>query len=80
MSASILTYSKSVGIETDMNTKDFGSDFLDIFKKELERSYIQNIELHKNELRFKAPIFRFTWNGWNVFNPVSSGKIKIIDK
>ena len=76
----IYTYQKSIGIDTDKSTEEFKADFFTSFKQELEDSYIFDTEIFKSELRFKAPIARFTWNGWNVFNPVSEGIVKITSR
>jgi hypothetical protein len=43
----------------------------------LKSSKIHNLTNNSNSIKFKAPLFRFTWNGFNLFNPVSNGRIKI---
>ncbi len=36
-------------------------------------AYIHNVEYKEDMVKFSASPFRFIWNGWNVFNPVSNG-------
>ncbi len=49
----------------------FHSAILDLIKS----SKIHNLTHNSSTIKFKAPLFRFTWNGFNLFNPVSNGKI-----
>lgn len=57
---------------------DFLPDFLEKLENYMhEYAYIQNITSGENSLRFIAPPFRFAWNGWNLFNPISNGSFFI---
>ncbi len=56
----------------------FRDEFLYRFKNYLhEFAYMQRISLKDNLLQFSGPLFRFVWNGWNMFNPVSNGQIQV---
>jgi len=73
----IFSYKNSLSANTKKSADVFSKDFLYLFEKKLKESYIHNIELTETQINFKAPIARFTWNGWNVFNPISEGSVKI---
>ncbi|MBN2893011.1 MAG: hypothetical protein JXL97_14175 [Bacteroidales bacterium] len=45
--------------------------------KKLRNSYIHNITHHEKKINFSAPVFRFVWNGFNLFNPISKGEISL---
>ena len=42
-----------------------------------EKSYIHNIFIKENYLKFLGPPFRFAWNGFVLFNPISNGEFWI---
>ncbi|MEA2042056.1 MAG: hypothetical protein U9N85_05840 [Bacteroidota bacterium] len=52
--------------------------FFELFKEEFHNSYIQhgNIKQTKRSLAFSGTIFRFVWNGWNIFNPIAKGRLE----
>ena len=53
--------------------EEFKYLFLSELQKEIKDSAIFNVKENQDRVFFKAPIFRFVWNGWNRFNPVSYG-------
>jgi hypothetical protein len=68
-------HSKTFSIKTFKQPEDFKKEFFRIFRDKLKTSYVSDIVQTEDTIRFKAPIARFAWNGWNVFNPVSRGSI-----
>jgi hypothetical protein len=61
-------------IHTSIN--NFASEYFKIFKKKLTESYIFNYKVDGNCIEFNGTVFRFAWNGWNLFNTISYGKIE----
>ncbi len=56
----------------------FRDEFLYRFSNYLrEFAYMQKVSVNDNSLIFSGPPFRFVWNGWNMFNPVSNGQIQV---
>ena len=47
-------------------------------KERLKKSYVFHTSQEGRTLRFKGSIFRFTWNGWDIFNNITHGKIKFL--
>ncbi|MBN2663261.1 MAG: hypothetical protein JXR68_06395 [Bacteroidales bacterium] len=49
---------------------------------DLRNSYMKNILVEEKKIKFVGNIFRFVWNGFNVFNPIYKGEIsfKIIGR
>ncbi len=79
MSFKLAGISDVVTIPAVIPVEDFREEFFHRMRSYLQQSaYIQNVEVSGNSLRFAAPPFRFVWNGWNLFNPVSNGKFEVI--
>ena len=78
-SYTFLTLSVSSKIKTDISVLDFNDKFFKRVDKELDSAYIKNIVKDEKSRKFKGTLFRFIWNGWNVFNPISRGKIEIVN-
>lgn len=72
-----LVHKRKINIVTNKKPQLFCNHFFVSLINELENSYISEIEIQENELSFTAPPGRFAWNGWNLFNPISAGKIRI---
>lgn len=70
------SYSKVFDIKTFRNKEKFIKEFQEIYCQKLNDSYIKTIKTTKDSVSFKGTICRYTWNGWNLFNPISSGEIK----
>lgn len=47
-------------------------------KERLKASYVFHTKQEGRTLKFKGSIFRFTWNGWDVFNNITHGKIRFL--
>ncbi len=56
----------------------FSNLFFETVKKRLTESYVFHIKQVERELEFKGSIFRFVWNAWDVFNPITKGKIRFL--
>ena len=73
----LLKYHTVMRITTHKNQQELRKDFFKIFMFELKKGYFRDIQQTKTTVYFKGPICRFTWNGWNLFNPVTEGKLRI---
>lgn len=71
----ILGHKKTLEFVTARNAQEFQNEFFKRVNEELEKSYVKEIHAQENNIIFKASIGRFSWNGWNIFNPVTKGKI-----
>lgn len=67
-------------IKTELNHEELKESLHDLILLKVRESYIHNITHNKDYIKFKAPIFRFVWNGFNVFNPISKADIRIESK
>lgn len=56
--------------------EDFALEYFNHVQRKLTESYVFNYQIEGNLMTFKGSIFRFVWNGWNVFNSISSGEIE----
>lgn len=73
----LLKYHTLMRITTHKDQQELRKDFFKIFMFELKKGYFRDIQQTTTTIFFKGPIFRFTWNGWNLFNPVTSGKLRM---
>ena len=72
---------KAIGaVCTLCSSDEFAVEFFKIINHKLDQSYIFKKTINGNKLSFKGGIFRFIWNGWNLFNPISSGEIEFIEE
>ncbi|MFN8256721.1 MAG: hypothetical protein U0W24_13585 [Bacteroidales bacterium] len=72
----ILSHGRKNEILIGIDINAFASMYFDIFTKRLTESYIFNHKRSANKLEFKGSNFRFVWNGWDLFNTLSSGEIE----
>ncbi len=70
------THTQQIIINEDVDF--FANIFFEKVKKRLQKSYILENEQTARELNFKGSIFRFAWNAWDLFNPISKGKIQFM--
>ncbi len=77
MSNFILRYKKSVELVTVLNARQFQEEFFKQIDEKLKNSYVKEIHKKDNQIIFKATIGRFSWNAWNIFNPITKGTIKL---
>ncbi len=81
MSYSFIGLAERVFLPAEVPSNYFKDRFLTKFEVFLrQKSYIQDVKVADNSLIFRGPMFRFVWNGWNMFNPVSNGQISIYGK
>ena len=75
-----LTHRRTEQIVPTIPTDEFSEEFFTSIENRLIKSHIVNIKKGHNKLFFKGVIFRFVWNGWNLFNGISKGEFRIIEK
>ncbi len=75
----LYTYYEKKDIQTDFPAEEFRKQFFASFSEKLVNADVREIRISTDEIEFTAPIGRYTWNGWNIFNPVTSGKLKIVE-
>ena len=63
-----------IAIMPDIN--NFAIAYFEILTKRLKDSYIFQSEIKGNKLIFSGSIFRFVWNGWDLFNTISKGEVE----
>jgi hypothetical protein len=56
----------------------YAETFFTKVKERLKESYVFHTEQDGRTLTFKGSIFRFVWNGWDVFNNITHGKIRFL--
>lgn len=61
-------------------TNEFTDIFLRKMKWKFERSELANINQSSNKISFNGPIFRFVWNGYNMFNGITSASVELSEK
>ena len=79
MNYSFFAVSVSNKIKTKISVPEFKAQFFNKIDTELKSAYIKNIVKDEKSRKFKGSVFRFVWNGWNVFNPISSGEIEVVN-
>jgi hypothetical protein len=70
------SYSRKDHILINILTEEFAVEFFNFVHQKLESSYIFNRKTEGNVLTYKGSLFRFVWNGWNLFNTISKGEIE----
>ena len=74
----LIGISDSLSIQSIVPANIFIPDYITEFAYYLKNiAYIHNIEYNDDNLKFTASPFRFIWNGWNLFNPISHGIFSI---
>lgn len=58
----------------------FADAYFKHLQKKLTDAYVFNYEIKNKLMTFKGSLFRFVWNGWNVFNPISAGEIEFSEE
>ena len=76
----INSHSRKDQITISLPTDMFAAEYFKIIQNKLEQSYIFHCQTNGNRLSFKGSLFRFIWNGWNVFNPISRGEIEFTEE
>ncbi len=65
-------------IAINIKIDDFARAYFKILKDKLTESYVFHHQIEGNKFIFTGSIFRFVWNGWNLFNLISSGEVEFI--
>jgi len=65
-------------VETELSPDRFNDLFMKKLDHELEKADYKKINKKPSERSFSGAIFRFIWNGWNLFNPISKGTIELV--
>lgn len=63
-------------IESKLLSKEINNSLQKFILTKIRNSSIHNITEQNNIIKFKAPVFRFAWNGFNLFNPISKGSVQ----
>jgi len=66
---------KELTVAVDPN--NFKSEFMARYKKMLKEAGIHNTKVGEDSLSFTAPPFRYVWNGFNLMNGISVGKLHL---
>lgn len=59
---------------------DTGTIREQVFGKVIEKlneGYFKNLKINDYKVTFRGTLFRFVWNGWNIFNGITGGNISI---
>jgi len=79
MKFTLLSYSAIKQIDTYATHTDYTILFFKKMDTILANAYIQQIEKNNYTLKFVGTIFRYVWNGFNLFNGISKGEIELIE-
>lgn len=74
---SLLKYKTDFEIYSKMSAEEFADLLFKRLRPEFEAAYMNDRWRHNNEYRFKGTFMRFIWNGFNRFNGVFGGKLKV---
>lgn len=72
----ITSHGRKDQIVINVKTDDFAIRFFEILSERLKKSYIFHTETKENNFTFRGSIFRFVWNGWDLFNSFTKGEIE----
>ncbi len=72
-----LSYSKEKRITINAAIEDYAEVLFNNVESKVKQASIKDIDRKKRKLTFDGSIFRFSWNGFNLFNGISSGKMRI---
>lgn len=69
-------------VESNLNAEYLQYKFHNEILYKLREGTVHNFRNTHKEIKFTAPVFRYIWNGFDLFNAVSQGEIsfKIIGK
>ena len=80
MGVGLISHSRMDEIAINIHPDDFAKEYIDYVDGRLEESYVFHRNIFKRRIDFKGSVFRFAWNGWNVFNTITSGEIEFEDQ
>lgn len=76
MGVGLISHSRMDEIAINLHLDDFAKEYINYVDGRLEDSYVFHRDIFKRKIDFKGSVFRFAWNGWNVFNTITSGEIE----
>ena len=74
----ITSHGRKDQIVINVDIDRFSNEFFKYVKQRLNKSYVFHYEQQDNSLKFKGSIFRFVWNGWDLFNSLTQGEIEFL--
>jgi hypothetical protein len=74
------SHSRKDQITIHVPIETFADAYFKHLQKKLKDSYVFNYEIKNKLMTFNGSLFRFVWNGWNVFNPISGGEIEFSEE
>lgn len=77
MSIPFIQYKSEVELFSRLSEEEFARHFFKKMRDEFEEAYIFNRWQHNQEYTYSGTFFRFVWNGFNRFNGVWGGSLKI---
>jgi len=80
MSKGFFHHGREDEIFINLTIDDFSKEYFKQIDKRLDKAYIFQRKQEKNKYQFKGSIFRFSWNGWDLFNNISNGEIEFNEK
>lgn len=72
----ITSHGRKDQIVINVKTDDFAVRFFEILSERLKKSYIFHTQTEGSNFKFRGSIFRFVWNGWDLFNSFTKGEIE----
>ncbi len=76
MGAGILSHSRMDEIRINIDPDDFAKVFFKKLSARLQESYIFKRTIYDKRIDFKGSVFRWAWNSWNLFNPITEGGVE----
>jgi len=80
MSKGFFHHGREDEIFINLKVNDFSDEYFKLVDKSLDDAYVFHRKRENNKYSFKGSIFRFVWNGWNLFNNISNGEIEFTEK
>jgi hypothetical protein len=76
----IISISRTDLISAQYNARDFAEQFFPVLYERFEKAYVRYSFQNPYKVIFFASFGRFAWNGWDLFNGISKGEIKLEEK
>jgi hypothetical protein len=73
----LISISRTDLIGVQFNSKDFAEQLFPVLYKRFEKAYVKYSFQNPYKVTFFASFGRFAWNGWDLFNGISKGVIKL---
>ncbi|MCF6243019.1 MAG: hypothetical protein L3J74_16965 [Bacteroidales bacterium] len=76
MGAGILSHSRIDEIRINIDPDDYAKEFFKKLDIRLQESYVFKRNIYDRRMDFKGSVFRWAWNSWNLFNPITEGEVE----